>query len=41
MRNHPDRVPDWLRDEATRRMRIANAMIDTAIREKLNKRKRG
>jgi hypothetical protein len=34
MRNHPDRVPEWLRDEATRRMRIANAMIDGAMRAK-------
>jgi hypothetical protein len=41
MRNHPDRVPDWLRDEATRRMRIANALIDDAMHEKLERRKRG
>jgi hypothetical protein len=34
MRNHPDRVPAWLRDEATRRMTIANAMIDSAMRER-------
>jgi len=31
-RNHPDRVPAWLRDEATRRMTIANALIDGALR---------
>jgi hypothetical protein len=37
MRNHPDRVPDWLREEATRRMRIANALIDRAMREKRKK----
>jgi hypothetical protein len=37
MRNHPDRVPAWLRDEATRRMTIANMLIDRAIREKLKK----
>lgn len=37
MRNHPDRVPDWLREEATRRMRIANALIDRAMRDKLKK----
>ena len=41
MHNHPDRVPEWLRDEATHRMRIANALIDDAMREKLEKRKRG
>jgi hypothetical protein len=33
MRNHPDRVPAWLRDEATRRMTIANALIDRAMRD--------
>jgi hypothetical protein len=37
MRNHPDRVPDWLRDEATRRMTIANALIDRAMRERRKK----
>lgn len=37
MRNHPDRVPAWLRDEATRRMTIANALIDHAMREKRKK----
>jgi hypothetical protein len=37
MRNHPDRVPAWLRDEATRRMTIANALIDGAMREKAKK----
>jgi hypothetical protein len=37
MRNHPDRVPAWLRDEATRRMTIANALIDQAMRERLKK----
>jgi hypothetical protein len=41
MGNHPDRVPEWLRDEATRRMRIANALIDGAMREKLKTRPRG
>jgi len=34
MRNHPDRVPSWLRAEATRRMTIANALIDRAMRDK-------
>ena len=34
MRNHPDRVPAWLRDEATRRMTIANALIDGAMRSR-------
>jgi hypothetical protein len=37
MRNHPDRVPDWLREEATRRMTIANAMIDRAMRDRQKK----
>jgi hypothetical protein len=37
MCNHPDRVPAWLRNEATRRMTIANALIDQAMREKLKK----
>jgi hypothetical protein len=37
MRNHPDRVPAWLREEATRRMTIANAMIDRAMRERQKK----
>lgn len=37
MRNHPDRVPAWLREEATRRMTIANMLIDSAMREKLKK----
>jgi hypothetical protein len=37
MHNHPDRVPAWLRDEATRRMTIANMLIDRAMREKLKK----
>lgn len=34
MRNHPDRVPAWLRAEATRRMTIANALIDSAMHER-------
>jgi hypothetical protein len=34
MRNHPDRVPAWLREEATRRMTIANALIDRAMRDR-------
>ncbi len=34
LRNHPDRVPAWLRDEATRRMTIANALIDRAMRDR-------
>jgi hypothetical protein len=34
MRNHPDRVPAWLRDEATRRMTIANALIDSAMHDR-------
>lgn len=34
MRNHPDRVPAWLRDEATRRMTIANALIDRAMHDR-------
>ena len=37
MRNHPDRVPAWLREEATRRMTIANALIDRAMCERLKK----
>ena len=37
MRNHPDRVPAWLRDEATRRMTIANALIDRAMRDRRKK----
>ncbi len=41
MRNHPDRVPDWLRNEATRRMCIANALIDIAMRDRARKRGRG
>jgi hypothetical protein len=41
MSNHPDRVPAWLRDEATRRMTIANALIDRAMRERQRKRFRG
>jgi hypothetical protein len=31
MRNHPDRVPDQFRPQATRRMMIANQMIDAAL----------
>jgi hypothetical protein len=34
MRNHPDRVPAWLREEATRRMTIANALIDRAMHDR-------
>jgi hypothetical protein len=37
MRNHPDRVPAWLRDEATRRMTIANVLIDRAMRDRAKK----
>jgi hypothetical protein len=37
MHNHPDRVPAWLRDEATRRMTIANALIDSAMRGRAKK----
>jgi hypothetical protein len=29
--NHPDRVSPWERDAATRRMSIANALIDEAL----------
>lgn len=32
--NHPDRVPPKWRDQATRRMTIANAMIDSALKGK-------
>jgi hypothetical protein len=31
--NHPDRVPTASRDEANRRMTIANILIDRALRE--------
>jgi len=31
--NHPDRVPPASRNEATRRMAIANILIDRALRE--------
>ena len=31
-RHHPDRVPEPFRAQATRRMSIANAMIDRALR---------
>ncbi len=37
LRNHPDRVPAWLRDEATRRMTIANTLIDRAMRDRPKK----
>jgi hypothetical protein len=37
LRNHPDRVPAWLRDEATRRMTIANALIDRAMCDRAKK----
>ena len=30
--NHPDRVPPAIREEATRRMTIANSLIDEALR---------
>jgi len=30
--NHPDRVPPAIRDQATRRMTIANSLIDEALR---------
>jgi len=30
--NHPDRRPDWPRDLATRRVALANMMIDRALR---------
>ena len=30
--NHPDRVPPPVRDQATRRMTIANSLIDEALR---------
>lgn len=33
-RNHPDRVPAWQRDEATRRMTIANVLIDRALKRR-------
>lgn len=32
MRNHPDRMPPTLREEASRRMTIANALIDSALK---------
>lgn len=31
LENHPDRVPDDYRDQATRRMKVANHLIDTAL----------
>jgi hypothetical protein len=31
--NHPDRLPPERRDEATRRMAIANILVDRALRE--------
>lgn len=33
LHNHPDRVPLANRDEATRRMTIANALIDRALKQ--------
>lgn len=33
LRNHPDRVPAAKREEATRRMTIANTLIDRALKE--------
>ena len=33
LRNHPDRVPPSKREEATRRMIIANTLIDRALKE--------
>lgn len=32
LHNHPDRVPPALREEATRRMTIANTLIDCALK---------
>ncbi len=32
--NHPDRVPPWDRELATRRMTLANMLIDLALQEK-------
>ena len=34
LRNHPDRVPPWCRDEANQRMTIANTLIDRALKER-------
>lgn len=34
VRNHPDRVPLWQRDEATKRMTLANVLIDRALKRK-------
>jgi hypothetical protein len=34
VRNHPDRVPLWQRDEATQRMTLANVLIDRALKRK-------
>jgi hypothetical protein len=31
LENHPDRVPDEYRDQATRRMKVANQLIDAAL----------
>lgn len=33
LENHPDRVPPEFRDQATRRMMIANQMIDAALKK--------
>jgi len=33
LENHPDRVPPQFHDQATRRMMIANQMIDAALRK--------
>jgi hypothetical protein len=35
--NHPDRVAPELREQATRRMTIANMLIDQALRERRSK----
>jgi len=32
--NHPDRVAPWLREEATRRMTMANMLIDQALKRR-------
>jgi hypothetical protein len=37
VRNHPDRVPVAQRDEATKRMTLANVLIDRALKRKAAK----
>ena len=37
LENHPDRVAPELREQATRRMTIANMLIDQAVRERRSK----